>query len=338
MKTTLIRATAGAAALAAGLAGAQTYSTYPAYGYSNTASGLVRCESNDSRRTLCRADTRGGVQIYRQLSRKDCVRGRNWQVVREGILVDDGCRADFALGAAYGTTSGGYMGTDRYGRPIYSGAYGNGGYTTDRYGNRVYVGTTGGYSNGGYTADRYGNRVYVGTTGGYSNGGYTTDRYGNRVYVGTTGGYTTDRYGNRVYTGTYGADPYAYDRSGDRIYVETGAGGYYTDRYGRRIYDANRDVTDDIYERNRDMGYPGTVTTLPVTTMPASMPATTTYGDSTIYCQSAAAGRTYCGDRTRTYTLQKQNANCLLERTYGKDSNGTWVSGGCSIKLEPTGF
>jgi hypothetical protein len=334
MKTTLIRTAAGMAALAAGLAGAQTYSTYPAYGYGTSTTGLVRCESTNSRSNFCRADTRAGVQIYRQLSRTDCIRGRNWQVTRDGIIVDDGCRAEFALGSRYGTTSGGYMGTDRYGRPIYSGAS-NGGYTTDRYGNRIYVGTTGGY-NGGYAYDRYGNRVYVGQSGAYGDG-YTTDRYGNRVYVGTTGayggGYTYDRYGNRVYTGSYGDDRY-----GDRIYVDTGAGGYYTDRYGRRIYDDNRDVTDEVYERNRDMGYPGTVTTMPVTTMPASIPATSTYGDANIYCQSAASGRTYCGDRNVTYTLTKMNSNCALERTYGKDSNGTWVSGGCSIKLDPSGF
>jgi hypothetical protein len=319
MNTTLIRALAGASVFAAGLASAQVYSPYPTYGYgygTTTAAGLVRCESTDSRNRLCRVDTRGGVQLYRQLSRQDCIRGRNWQVTTEGILVGGGCRAEFAVGSPYASSRSPYMGTDRYGRPIYDGRtsrYGSG-YAIDRYGRRVYVGTGGAY---GGTYGSYGGAY----GGSYGSGGY--DRYGDRIY--------TDGYGNGGYDYGYGDD-------GDRVWVQTGAGGYYTDRYGRRIYDDNRDATDEVYERNRDMGYPGAITTVPVTTMPSSLPSGAVYGESTIYCQSAASGRTYCGDRNVTYSLQKMNSNCALERTYGKDRNGTWVSGGCSIKLEPAGF
>jgi hypothetical protein len=46
MKTLTLGALAGALALAASTAGAQTYSTYPGYG-STPATGLVRCESID---------------------------------------------------------------------------------------------------------------------------------------------------------------------------------------------------------------------------------------------------------------------------------------------------
>jgi len=298
MNTNLIRALAGAAALAAGAAGAQVYSPYPTYGYATTSSGLVRCESTDSRRRFCRADTRGGVQVYRQLSRQDCIRGRNWEATADGILVADGCRADFAVGSRYGATP--YMGTDRYGRPIYDGR-------TSSYGYGY------GYGNG-YQVDRYGRRIYVGTNSGY---GY--DRYG------------YDRRGDRIYTGNTGYDGY-----GDRVWVQSGAGGYYTDRYGRRIYDEGYDSSEETYERNRDLGYGGAA--MP-TTLPTPMPvSTSTYGSNVIYCQAAPVGRTYCGDRTVTYTLTRDNSNCLLERTYGRDSYGTWVSGGCNLRLENRGY
>jgi hypothetical protein len=57
----------------------------------------VRCESNDGRRAFCRADTRGGVQLFRQLSDTDCVRNQTWGWDRDGIWVSGGCRADFEL-------------------------------------------------------------------------------------------------------------------------------------------------------------------------------------------------------------------------------------------------
>lgn len=75
-------------------------------GYGQT----IRCESNDNRNRRCAVDTRGGVQLVRQLSRATCMQGRNWGYDRSGIWVSQGCRAEFAL-----------RGRD-------SGYYGNGGY------------------------------------------------------------------------------------------------------------------------------------------------------------------------------------------------------------------
>ncbi|MGN6112795.1 MAG: DUF3011 domain-containing protein [Luteimonas sp.] len=82
---------------------------YP-QGYPSAQQGLVRCESQDGRLQRCAADTRGGVRMTSQLSRTDCVQGRNWGYDASGIWVDDGCRAEFATGS--------------------SGAYGNGAYGT----------------------------------------------------------------------------------------------------------------------------------------------------------------------------------------------------------------
>lgn len=73
-------------------------------GYANDNSGarVIRCESNGSRVTYCRADTSGGVQMARQISSTACQQGRNWGYDRSGIWVNGGCRADFSVGG-YGS-------------------------------------------------------------------------------------------------------------------------------------------------------------------------------------------------------------------------------------------
>ncbi len=56
---------------------------------------IVRCESEGGYRR-CRADTRDGVRLYRQLSRSDCRYNDTWGYDRRGVWVDNGCRAEFA--------------------------------------------------------------------------------------------------------------------------------------------------------------------------------------------------------------------------------------------------
>lgn len=56
------------------------------------------CESNDGRYRECRADTRGGVQLVRQISRTQCIQGQSWGSNRNGVWVDRGCRAEFVVG------------------------------------------------------------------------------------------------------------------------------------------------------------------------------------------------------------------------------------------------
>lgn len=73
--------------------------------YPATQQGVVRCESEDGRTRHCPADVRGGVRLSRQLSRTDCVQGRNWGYDAGGIWVGGGCRADFIVGS-YGSSSG----------------------------------------------------------------------------------------------------------------------------------------------------------------------------------------------------------------------------------------
>ncbi len=59
---------------------------------------VVVCQSADGKRAQCAAYTKGGVQVIRQLSSKPCAFGRDWGYDRFGIWVDNGCRAEFAVG------------------------------------------------------------------------------------------------------------------------------------------------------------------------------------------------------------------------------------------------
>jgi hypothetical protein len=62
---------------------------------------LLVCESQNERRETCRANTRGGVEIARQLSKAACVEGVSWGATADTLWVDEGCRAEFVLGAAH---------------------------------------------------------------------------------------------------------------------------------------------------------------------------------------------------------------------------------------------
>lgn len=54
------------------------------------------CES-DGRLRRCSADLRWGVELTQQLSKRDCVRNETWGWDEDGVWVDRGCRAEFAI-------------------------------------------------------------------------------------------------------------------------------------------------------------------------------------------------------------------------------------------------
>jgi hypothetical protein len=62
----------------------------------------LTCESNDRKYTRCRVWTYGTVRLVRQLSDTRCQQGRTWGYDRDGIWVDDGCRALFSVGVNQG--------------------------------------------------------------------------------------------------------------------------------------------------------------------------------------------------------------------------------------------
>jgi len=59
--------------------------------------GVVRCEASGLARVHCAMDTRHGVQLVRQLSGTNCIRGSQWDVDSQGVWVEQDCRAEFAV-------------------------------------------------------------------------------------------------------------------------------------------------------------------------------------------------------------------------------------------------
>lgn len=58
----------------------------------------IVCESKDGRRSHCPAPTRPGVALARVLGEQPCVLDTSWGFDGDGVWVDGGCRAQFALG------------------------------------------------------------------------------------------------------------------------------------------------------------------------------------------------------------------------------------------------
>ncbi|MFT3762824.1 MAG: DUF3011 domain-containing protein [Pseudoxanthomonas sp.] len=78
----------------AGRGGRYPGDNYPGNGgYGQT----LRCESTDNRYRTCQATIRRGVELTRQLSKTQCVRGRNWGWDRNGVWVSGGCRGEFRV-------------------------------------------------------------------------------------------------------------------------------------------------------------------------------------------------------------------------------------------------
>ncbi|WP_133499930.1 DUF3011 domain-containing protein [Cognatilysobacter terrigena] len=58
---------------------------------------LFRCGSNSGRWTHCPTHRGAQIEIVRQLSRSQCIRGQSWGLDSEGVWVSGGCRAEFRV-------------------------------------------------------------------------------------------------------------------------------------------------------------------------------------------------------------------------------------------------
>jgi hypothetical protein len=74
---------------------ARPAATKPNDANGGAARGEVTCESVGKAQTECDMDTHGEVRLVRQLSRTECVEGRNWGLYHHSVWVKDGCRAVF---------------------------------------------------------------------------------------------------------------------------------------------------------------------------------------------------------------------------------------------------
>lgn len=66
---------------------------------------LVLCESVNGQRSNCMADTTTGVRLARQISESACRFGRDWGYDERGIWVTNGCRAEFGVRSVMASTS-----------------------------------------------------------------------------------------------------------------------------------------------------------------------------------------------------------------------------------------
>ena len=58
---------------------------------------MLTCESKDRLRRFCGISVDWGVTLWRQLSASSCAEGQSWGWERDGVWVDGGCRAEFAV-------------------------------------------------------------------------------------------------------------------------------------------------------------------------------------------------------------------------------------------------
>jgi hypothetical protein len=64
--------------------------------------GTIRCSSDNGKRNWCNIGNARDARLINQVSGSPCVRGSTWGVDNRGLWVDNGCRADFAIGGSYG--------------------------------------------------------------------------------------------------------------------------------------------------------------------------------------------------------------------------------------------
>jgi len=87
----------------------------PAQAQRGGGGGTISCGSVDGKRSYCNVPWRD-ARLVRQDSKTTCIRGRNWDIGRGGLWVDDGCRGIFQEAGGYGGGPG-WGGDD--GRPGY---------------------------------------------------------------------------------------------------------------------------------------------------------------------------------------------------------------------------
>jgi len=73
----------------------------------SAAQQSVTCEANNNNRKYCGSYRPDQVRMDRQISGSPCIEGRTWGVDREGLWVEQGCRAVFIIRSHGGPDHGG---------------------------------------------------------------------------------------------------------------------------------------------------------------------------------------------------------------------------------------
>ena len=290
----------------------------PAQGYGQS----ITCSSNDGRRNYCNVNTRGGVQMTRQISGSACVQGQTWGWDGNGVWVDRGCRAEFMIGNGGGGGWGG-GGNNRQsitcssddGRRNYCNANTHGGVQMTRQisGSPCVQGQTWGWDNNRIWVDRGCRAEFItgnGNGGGWGGGGSGSQSItcssddGRRNYcnANTRGGVQMTRQisGSPCVQGqTWGWD-------NNRIWVDRGCRAEFVTGKGN----------------GNGGGWGGG-------------------GGSgvTFNCSSDDGKRNYCaipnGANPNSITMSRQisGSACIQGQTWGVDGRGVWVDRGCRAEF-----
>lgn len=222
------------------------------------AQGSVKCESNDGHRNYCGNYDYNQVTLDRQISGSPCVQGESWGVDRQGLWVDRGCRAYFAVRSRDQQSSVKCESND--GHRNYCGDYGYSRLTLNRQisGSPCVEGQTWGVDGSGLWVDR-GCRAYFTISS-------RPGRWDNNDQAGVK---CESNDGHRNYCGRYDFDQVRLDRqiSGspcvqgeswgvDRqgLWVDRGCRAYFSIRNDRGYRDRDHDRDDDNSWWQRDPG------------------------------------------------------------------------------------
>jgi ribosomal protein L37AE/L43A len=268
---------------------------------------VVLCESIDGRRAHCPADTRTGIQIVRQISRSNCDFERDWGYDANGIWVNNGCRAEFAMSAP-----------------------------------TILCESIDGRRNTCRVDTAYGVELHrqISNAECVRNRTWGFDRDG--IWV-TSGCRAEFALGDSRSLAMAPAVPVMFlcESEGGRrnvCRVDT--------RYGITL---QRQLSSASCIQNRTWGYDangvwvteGCRAEFAVGDARGHLPMTSAAGIPTVLCESIDGRRNVCRADTRHgVRVQRQisNSDCVLNRTWGYDSAGIWVTNGCRAEFALDSF
>ncbi|HUP60906.1 MAG TPA: DUF3011 domain-containing protein [Thermoanaerobaculia bacterium] len=295
---------------------------------------IIICESVNGRRKHCAADTRGGVILTRRLSDSACDFKNDWDYDKNGVWVRHGCRAEFNVrNAAFVTTSSPPplpMGQTML-------------VCESKNGRRMHCPADTRYGASLYRQNSESGCIFNSTWGFDSKGVWVTSGCRGEFAVNTLVPQTV----------VIQQPPQIVIQSPPQIVVTTPAAGLVKcesinngfercsadTRFGAslaRQFSDNMCVfnstwgfdSNGIWVKNGCRGEFAVNTLIPQTS--ASVSATAT--SSLVRCESKNNGRNMCPADTRfgvAVYRQLSDNNCVLNSTWGFDSKGVWVNGGC---------
>ena len=280
----------------------------------------IYCASDDGGRHFCPVRTEMGVRLARQRSQSECILGRTWGYTRRGIWVDQGCRADFDLGATSNNNSSqtqviSCSSDDMRWHSCQADTSNGVRLLRQRSEADCLYGSTWGYDDRGIWVDR-------GCRAEFEIGGdsYSDDQ--DPAYTVSVSCSSDDMHRRFCYTGPHGAVRLT-KRHSEAECVEGRTWGQeprgiWVDRGCR----ADFEVLVGGYSGNANANYSpdwntGTVTAL--------------------YCPSDDGKRHYCSAETRwgvRLVKQRSGSPCTQGSTWGYDNKGIWVDRGCRADFE----